>query len=215
MSRPTWRNRPLYENSARIVVTHDSCYTILRVITRHSNGKHNFYLNRHRFIEWLDSENSQHLEMDGSYLLRATVYEGIVSLHFYWMCEGNGGQLQGFAQNADVPLDELKRLMLDAKGGAIFTHQSKYEGRVQFDFTNASRTVRSICMDRHKRRALSKALRNRIRSRYGETIHAYNDFPDCFYLIHSMSGNREHNGGLILHRGERNGRPYMSFDFHT
>ena len=34
MSRLTWPNRPLYENAARIVVTHDSCSTILRIITR-------------------------------------------------------------------------------------------------------------------------------------------------------------------------------------
>ena len=54
MSRLTWRNRPLYENAARIVVTNNSCSTILRIITRHSNGKHSFYLNRQRFIEWLD-----------------------------------------------------------------------------------------------------------------------------------------------------------------
>lgn len=215
MSRLTWPNRPLYENAARIVVTHDSCSTILRVITRHSNGKHNFYLNRYRFIEWLDKNTSPYLEMDGIYLLRATEYDGIVSLHFYWMCEGYGGQLQGIAQNAEIPLNELKELMLNTKGGAFFTHQTKYTGRVQFDFSCASRTLHDVCGDHLKRRALSKALRNRIRSRYSETIHVYNDFPNCFYLIHSSSGSREYNGGLILHHGERNGRPYLSYDFHT
>ena len=215
MKGRTWRNRPLYENAARIVITHDSCCTILRIITRHSNGKHNFYLNRHRFIEWLENRTCQYLEMDGNHLLRATEYDGIVSLRFYWMCECSGGQLQGLAQNVDIPLEKLKDMMLNKTDGALFTHQGKYAGRVRFDFSHASRTLQGICADPLKRRALSKALRNRIRSRYGETIYAYNDFPGCFYLIHSMPGNREHNGGLILHRSERNGRPYVSYDFHT
>lgn len=215
MSRLTWRNRPLYENAARIVVTNNSCSTILRIITRHSNGKHSFYLNRQRFIEWLDNRSNQYLEMDGSYLLRAMEYHGIVSLHFYWMCECHGGQLQGLAQNVDIPLDELRQLMLAKHKGAFFTYQGKYEGRVQFDFSHAARTLHGVCADLPKRRALSKALRNRISSRYGEVIYAYNDFPDCFYLIHSMSGNHEHNGGLILHHGKRDGRQYLSYDFHT
>ena len=215
MNRRTWRNHPLYENAARIVITHDSCCTILRIVTRHSNGKHNFYLNRHRFIEWLENRAGQYLEMDGSYLLRATEYDGIVSLRFYWMCECSGGQLQGLAQNVDVPLEKLKDMMLNKTDGALFTHQGKYTGRTTFDFSNADFTLQKVCADPLKRRALSKTLRNRIRNRFGEVIHAYNDFADSFYLIHSMDGGHEHNGGLVLHHCTKNGRPYVSYDFHT
>lgn len=119
----------------------------------------------------------------------------------------------GFTQSLAIATDKLRKLL--EQDGAFFTHSGKYAGRTQFDFSGAQRTLQKVCADPLKRRALSKALRNRISSRYSEVIHAYNDFPNCFYLIHSMPNNREHNGGLILHRGERDGRPYLSYDFHT
>ena len=215
MSRTPRFQRPLFENSAKITFRCDASCSVLRIVTRHSNGKHSFYLNRNRFLEWLDHGSNQYLEMDCSNLLRANQYHGIVSLHFYWMSEGYGGQLQGYTQSMDIPCEKLKELLTDTNGGVFFTHQNKYSGRMRFDFTGAERTMHAVCSNPLKRRALSKALRNRIGSRYDEVIHAYNDFSDSFYLIHTMAGGREYNGGLILHQCEKDGRTSLNYSFHT
>lgn len=215
MNRIKRFQRPLYKNSVRITFRNDSCRTILRVISRHVSGNRSFYLTRYRFLEWLENRTTQYLEMDGSHLLRASEYDGIVSLHFYWMCEGYGGQITGYAQNAEIPLERLRELMHDANGGAFFTHLQKYAGRVRSDFSGADQTLRFVCADKLKRRALSKALRSRIGCRFGEVINAYNDFSDSFYLIHASSGGRKYNGGLVLHHCEKDDRPYFSYSFHT
>lgn len=213
MSKHAWCNRSLYENAARITFRRDGCCTRLSVVSRRTDGKHSFYLMHHRFLEWLEHGAGSYLEMDCGHLLCATEYDSVVTLQFYWMSEGFGGQLYGFIQSLSIASDKLRELL--EQGGAFFTHSGKYAGRTQFDFSGAQRTLQKVCADPLKHRALSKALRNHISSRYSEVIHAYNDFPNCFYLIHTMSGNREHNGGLILHRGERNGKPYFRYDFHT
>ena len=114
-----------------------------------------------------------------------------------------------------MPRAYLLEMMQTARNDAFFTYTGKYDGRIRFDFYNAERTLKCICADPLKRRALSKALRSRIDCRYGETVRAYNDFADSFYLIHETSDGSEYNGGLVLHHGERNGRPYVYFGFHT
>ena len=215
MSRFGAFHRPLYEGAARIRFTHEACCTRMQIFSRHSDGRHSFYIVRYRFIDWLEHGSSQYLEMDCNNLLRATEQHGIVTMQFHWISESYGGQLHGYTQSLSMPRAYLLEMMQTARNDAFFTYTGKYDGRVRFDFSNAERTLKRICADPLKRRALSKALRSRIDCRYGEAVRSYNDFADSFYLIHETSDGSEYNGGLVLHHGERNGRPYVYFGFHT
>lgn len=215
MSRSKGFQRALFEEATRITFTHDDCFTRMHIVSRRENGKHNFYVERNKFLDWLEHGANQYLETDCSHLLRATKYHGIVTMQFYWLSEGYGGQLRGYTQSLCFPYEYLKELMQTARNDAFLSYQGKYGDRLHFDFSSANRTLQSVCADPLKRRALSKALRSRIDCRYGEHVHVYNDFSDSFYLIHTPTSGRAYNGGLVLHHGEKNGRPYVYYGFHT
>lgn len=209
------RNKPIYPSATRVTLSNSDNCVKLCVYARGMTFRKYFYLLREPFREWLEHGKNEHLEMDCGNLLHATKFNDIVTLRFYWLNVLNDNRVMGTRQTLSLPLNRLLDLVQSETNGSMFTYDGKYDRPPRFDFTHAQRTLQGICAQPQVKRALSKALRNRSASRCNDTIQMYNDFGLSFYMIVTSKGGGGYNGGLILHKSEKNGRPYVYYGVHT
>lgn len=205
----------IYEESTLLRFKRDRDWIHFKVRNRRECWAHTFYCTYDKLIAWLQGGASAYLEMDGHRLLKAAQIPGQVTLTFFWFDVYGGGRLTGSTDT--VHLDKemfLAQLLADASG-KVFSHLHKFDAPTRFDFSTAQKTLRKAISDKRARRALCRALSQRMGGYCGEHVQVYNDYGKSFYLITTTRWNSQYNGGLILHSSKKEGREYVYYGFHT
>lgn len=133
-----------------------------------------------------------------------------IKFTFLWLSQKSGRFFSGMKQHLTIPIEVLEKVITTNTPMCSLCrvpHQP-----CQVDATRASRTLKRILPDKIKRNAFRKAMRDCFQWS-GDVIYLSDDGGNDFYFT-TRSGIPK-NGGLILHRGKREGRDCIYYSVHT
>ena len=139
----------------------------------------------------------------------------LLYMQLWWIQSDISDNVHGITQHVAVPVSIVQELVSAIEYGihakAKYLYRPDTRG-AKIDASGAGATIRGLTIDKRKRRALSKAMRDCFRWP-GETVHLYNDGADDFYF--TTDSGYPSCGGLI--HGEMLIRGHNSFRYsvHT
>ena len=129
---------------------------------------------------------------------------------FTWLSSYGDRSVKGFQQDVVIPIQLVRSLLeLDRDFRYLYIPP---QPKAKIDISHAARTIQKIAMDKLLRHAFSKAMRDCF-AWPGEGVTLYSDGQYGFYFT-TRSGCPQ-NGGLILHKGQKLGYPYVYYSVHT
>ena len=190
----------------------DSCYLGIKTYSR-ENGRHGRFLLRRELIEELLMGKSpgEAYDSDMNSFAVVRLRDGFLLFQLYWLCEYSEQILTGLRQTFSLPIPEIKDLLESSIVTRSYLCKALARS-AKVDHTGAARTVRNILPDKHKKRALSKAMRDAFQWP-GEQVVLHNDGGCNFFF--TTESTFAICGGLILHEGTRNGYPAVYYSVHT
>ena len=135
---------------------------------------------------------------------------GVLSVRFTWLNAFADGSVHGVQQSAKIPLYLIRHILRTGET-VKFLYQEPI-AQAKIDASRAGETIRRIICDKHKRRALSKAMRSCFQWA-DETVNLFNDYGDSFYFT-TKSGFPS-NGGLILFENTYDGHKGLCYQVCT
>lgn len=205
----------IFQESTLLRFKWDGDWIRFKVRNRCERWGHTFLCDRKKLLCWLQGQTSIFLEMDGYRLLKATQIPGQVTLTFFWFDVHGDGRLAGSVDTVHLDKEAFLAQLLADTPGKMFSHLHKFDSPTRFDFSTAQNTLRKVIADKRTRRALCRALAQRVGGYCGDHVQVYNDYGKSFYLITTTPWNSQYNGGLILHSSQKEGREYVYYGFHT
>lgn len=199
-------------DSVKVELYNDGDFIGIRTYDRKHGARGRFSIARRvMIIALLEPEQKVTLDTDCGCLAELWRVGHDLWIRFTWLSESSGRQVWGFKQYIKIPQKRLKQILL--KTGRIKYLYQTERLNTKIITTNANATISSLLEDKHKRRALSKAMRDCFKWP-NEVVTLFNDMGYGFYFT-TKSGCPK-NGGLILHEGERcDGHHYFRFEVHT
>ncbi len=150
--------------------------------TRNHPGKLGiFRYRRDMLMELINGERTTFLDLDGSNFCRAISALGNLNFRITFLrSQSDFDHLVGYHQFFELPISDLKRMLRDGKPFCrVFeSHEEKPNNYLTVDI-KADVTLKRICEDPLKRRALSKAMR--LIDKPFQLFRMYN--PDNLYLL--------------------------------
>ncbi len=127
-----------------------------------------------------------------------------------WLTDFNNGNVRGVQQYAKIPLHLIQHV-LDTGETVKFLYQEP-AAQTRIDSSRAGKTIRQVIGDKHKRRALCKAMRSCFQW-VDETVNLFNDFGDSFYF--TTESGFPSNGGLVLFENTYDGHKGLCYQVCT
>ena len=149
----------------------------------------------------------------GSFIEIRTQHSGgrsVLSVQFTWLNTFADGTVHGIQQSAKIPLHLIQRV-LDTRKPVKFLYQEP-AAQARIDSSRAGKTIRQVIGDKHKRRALCKAMRSCFQW-VDETVNLFNDFGDSFYF--TTESGFPSNGGLVLFENTYDGHKGLCYQVCT
>lgn len=190
----------------------DHCYLGIKTYSR-ENGRHGRFLLRREFVEQLlsDDKITEVIDTDINSFIVVHLFDDIFTFQLYWLSEYQEQRLEGLRQTFYLPKPIIENLL----SHDIVTDSYLCRPRPRYAKVNhasAASTIRNTLLDKLKKRALSKAMRDAFQWP-GERVTLYND-GGCNFFFTTEKGFRI-SGGLILHEGIVNGYPKVYYSVHT
>ena len=198
-------------DSVKVELSNDGDYIGIRTYDRKHGARGRFLIARVVIINaMLEPEQKVTLDMDCGCFAELWHVGYDLWVRITWLSESSDRQVWGFKQYIKIPQKYLKRIL--PKIGRVKLLYQTERPNTKIITTEANATISKMLENRHKRRALIKAMRDCFKWP-NEVVTLYNDMGYGFYFV-TKSGCPK-NGGLILHEGERNGYHYYRFEVHT
>lgn len=150
------------------------------------------------------------LDVDCGNIVDITNVDNGLLFRFAWLNTHSDNSVTGFKQEITIPGTEIIRALRDNVECKVLCHCT--HGMAKIDATRAVCTIQKIQRNKRVRRAFAKAMRDCFQWP-GERITLYPDGKYSFFFT-TRSGYPK-NGGLILHKGEKDGHPYLTYSVHT
>ena len=164
------------------------------------------------FTEWLEYGEGRLYEEDIGYMV-AMKRGDLVHLKLLWYHNETGKYAMYAVQRIEIPAAVMQSAL---SGKPVRFLYNENLSLPKLDFSSAAETIRGICADSHKRRALSKALRNSFQWRGSRFITFCGDSPPDSFFFREQGGVC---GGLILHRNKKQTKAgevsYYEYSVHT
>lgn len=152
------------------------------------------YIDANKLYRWIDSEaKSAFIDHDcGSFTILRRMNKKIISVRLTWLHAIGGGNVEGYTQEFDLLTDDLMAILLTEDRVRKLVSLGDNHRQAQITVTNgAHRQVRAL--DKHQRRALSKALRDSFKWK-NSCLCLYADWGSDFSFV-----EQKLSGGLCLH----------------
>lgn len=127
-----------------------------------------------------------------------------------WLTDFNNGNVRGVQQFMKIPTELIQHVLNTGETVKYLYQESARQAKI--DSSRAGETIRRIICDKHKRRALCKALRDSFQW-VDETVNLFNDFGDSFYF--TTESGFPSNGGLILFENTYDGHKGLCYQVCT
>ena len=118
----------------------------------------------------------------GSFIEMRTLRSGgcdHLSVRFTWLNTFADGSVHGIQQSAKIPVHLVQHVLVTRQPVKYLYHEPAAQARI--DASRAGKSIRQVIGDKHKRRALCKAMRSCFQW-VDETVNLFNDFGDSFYF---------------------------------
>ena len=161
--------------------------------TLHGNSMR-MYIDANKLYHWIDSEaQSAYIDHDcGSFTILRRMSKETISVRLTWLHAIGGGNVKGYTQEFDLLTDDLMAVLLTDDRVRTLVSLDDKPSQAQLTITNgAHRQIRAL--DKHQRRALSKALRDSFKWK-NSCLCLYADWGSDFSFV-----EQKLSGGLCLH----------------
>lgn len=174
----------------------DNGYLAITTYSR-AHGKHGrFFIMKDALCEWLHGlQTHPFYDTDCGWILRFQRIRDNYDIIIYWLSSDSRDQVRGIRQRFMLPAALLQSLLMN-NGAPIKMVYSETAAMAHIDVTGASTTLRTICANKRKRRALSKAMRDCFKWD-DDKVYLVPDFGSSFFFT-TQSGCPS-SGGLVLH----------------
>ena len=149
----------------------------------------------------------------GSFIEMRTLRSGgcdHLNVRFTWLNVFADGSVHGVQQSAKIPLYLIRHILRTGET-VKFLYQEPI-AQAKIDASRAGETIRRIICDKHKRRALSKAMRSCFQWA-DETVNLFCDYGDSFYF--TTESGFPSNGGLVLFENTYDGHKGLCYQVCT
>ena len=133
-----------------------------------------------------------------------------LSVRFTWLNTFADGSVHGVQQSAKIPLYLIRYILRTGETVKFLYQEPATQARI--DASRAGKTIRQVIGDKHKRRALCKAMRSCFQW-VDETVNLFNDFGDSFYF--TTESGFPSNGGLVLFENTYDGHKGLCYQVCT
>lgn len=183
-------------NGTLVKLDHTEKYIELSTYSRLHGRKGRFFIDPEPLAQWLVHGEGEHYQRDGGYYLFAKRRDRRIHVELLWYRRATESFVMFNKQVVEIPDDVIQTAL---EGHPVRYLYTEKRARTNLDFQSAAKTIQEINRDKHKRRALSKAMRQSYPWR-GPSVTFYNDFPSGSFFFREMDGIC---GGLILHKGKK------------
>ena len=149
----------------------------------------------------------------GSFIEMRTLRSGgcdHLSVRFTWLNTFADGSVHGIQQSAKLPVHLVQHVLVTRQPVKYLYHEPAAQARI--DASRTGKTIRQVIGDKHKRRALCKAMRSCFQW-VDETVNLFNDFGDSFYF--TTESGFPSNGGLVLFENTYDGHKGLCYQVCT
>ena len=178
------------------IVTIESTGSFVTVKTydaQHGNSMR-MYIDASKLYHWIDNEaQSAYIDHDcGSFTILRRMSKEIISVRLTWLYAIGSGNVTGYTQEFDLQTDDVMAVLLTEDRVRTLISLDSKPRQAQITITNgAHRQIKTL--DKHQRRALSKAMRDSFRWK-NSSLCLYADWGNDFSFV-----EQKLSGGLCLH----------------
>ena len=170
-----------------------SFVTLKTYDAQHGNSMR-MYIDANKLYRWIDIEaQSAFVDHDcGSFTILRRINKETIAVRLTWLNAIGGGNVTGYTQEFDLRTDDLMAVLLTEDRVRTLVSLDSKPRQAQITITNgAHRQIRAL--DKHQRRALSKAMRDSFRWK-NSSLCLYADWGNDFSFV-----EQKLSGGLCLH----------------
>ena len=205
----------IFGRHAIVTIESTGSFVTLKTYDAQHGNSMRMYIDANKIYRWIDSEaQSAYIDHDcGSFTILRRISKEIISVRLTWLHAIGGGNVTGYMQEFDLHTDDLMAVLLTEDRVRKLVSLDGKPCRAQITITNgAHRQIRML--DKHQRRALSKALRDSFKWK-DSSLCLYADCGNDFSFV-----EQKLSGGLCLHNTRVPGKDKklyskLSYQVHT
>ena len=183
-----------FGHHAIVTIESTGSFVTLKTYDAQHGNSMRMYIDASKLYHWIDNEaQSAYIDHDcGSFTILCRMSKEIISVRLTWLYAIGSGNVTGYTQEFDLQTDDVMAVLLTEDRVRTLISLDSKPRQAQITITNgAHRQIKTL--DKHQRRALSKAMRDSFRWK-NSSLCLYADWGNDFSFV-----EQKLSGGLCLH----------------